>query len=54
MEALIAYARDWGLKTLWGMVEAGNHPMLDLARDLGFAAEPCGDETSIRATLTLN
>jgi acetyltransferase len=44
LQALLDYAAARGLREVWGDVARENARMLDLARDLGFAAAPSSDD----------
>ena len=48
MEQLIAIAGARGFHTMHGYVLASNHPMLALARRLGFDDQPCPEEHGVR------
>ena len=54
MHRIIAYARQRGIREIWGDVLADNHRMLKLCRELGFHEQATVDEPGvIRATLDL-
>jgi len=53
MQALIAEASRRGLQQMVGDILTGNRPMLELARSLGFAAEPGDDHTISHVVLNL-
>jgi acetyltransferase len=54
MEALIAVARERGLKLMMGHIMSSNDKMLDLASDLGFRLSVDPQDASLRqAVLTL-
>ena len=53
MTALLSYARDRGLKEVWGEVEAGNSRMLDLAATLGFTRGTSSSPPILRVVKTL-
>ena len=50
LAAILDYATGRGLNEVWGEVEAGNRPMLDLASDLGFAREAGSEPSLVRIT----
>jgi acetyltransferase len=53
LKALIDYARDRGMQTVWGSVERGNSRMLGVAHALGFSDADDPDPASVRVTLAL-
>jgi acetyltransferase len=53
LAAITDYAAGRGLNQVWGEVEAGNGPMLDLARDLGFGQKAGSDPSLIRIAKSL-
>ena len=55
MQALIARAREKGLRRMYGEILAQNGKMLDLARALGFGIARHAEDGTLRtATLALN
>ena len=48
MRRLIEAARQRGLRTMEGFVLATNHPMLDLAKRLGFDSKPDPEDYTVR------
>ena len=53
LEKMIGYCRARGTKTMTGQVMAGNHPMLDMVRALGFRVKRLEDEPVMETTLDL-
>lgn len=54
LRRLIDYARDRGIRELYGEILRENEPMLELCRAMGFTLHPCLEDTGvIIATLTL-
>jgi len=53
LEKMIGYCRARGTKTMAGQVMAGNHPMLDMVRALGFRVKRLEDEPVMETTLDL-
>ena len=53
MGLLLDYARDKGLKRVWGAIELANENMLALARYLGFRAEGPPEQGEVRMVLDL-
>ncbi len=53
LEKMIGYCRARGTKTMTGQVMAGNHPMLDMVRALGFRVNRLEDEPVMETTLDL-
>jgi acetyltransferase len=54
LRSLIDYARDRGLRELYGDVLADNHAMLTLCRTLGFTETHAAGDFVVRVTLTLD
>ena len=54
LRSLIDYARDRGLRELYGDVLADNHAMLALCRTLGFTETRSPGDFVVRVTLTLD
>lgn len=48
MEALLEHAKDRGIRKVWGEVMVENHPMLGLARRLGFHTQQTPDPEMVR------
>ncbi len=53
LDKMIGYCRARGTKTMTGQVMAGNHPMLDMVRALGFRVKRLEDEPVMETTLDL-
>lgn len=53
LDKMIGYCRARGTKTMTGQVMAGNHPMLDMVRALGFRVKRLDDEPVMETTLDL-
>lgn len=50
---LLAYAKDRGLRRVWGEIRRDNRRMLEVADHLGFSRGPAEDVALVRATKTL-
>ena len=53
MQRLLAYARETGIRQVFADVLRDNHPMRQMAAELGFVTQPAGD-TVDTVTLSLD